>query len=78
MWFDPDMITNISKHNTTSHTHACKTIVGDVRKPVCEMDMVDQDFVLDCQHRSHDSVKQLFKVWSDAPLSKDVEEGKLF
>lgn len=80
MWLDPDVISDVMSRQITpqEHTYACKTLVDDTAKPLCEMDYVDQDFVLECGHRSHLSVRQLFRVWSDAPLSREIEEGKLF
>lgn len=62
------------------HSVACK-MLGSTPSLVVDLDMLLQDAVFDCPHRSHDAVKQVFRFWCDDDryeMSKDIQEGRLF
>lgn len=65
--------------NRKEHSPGCR-MLGSIPCLMIDLDMIHQDIVMECPHRNHDSVKQIFKVWCDETYetSKDVSEGRLF
>jgi hypothetical protein len=63
--------------NAKEHSLGCK-MIGSGPILMMDLDIIMQDFVLECPHRSHDSVKFIFMVSCPSELSEKIEEGKLF
>lgn len=79
VWFQPDILDKYKmKVTKTVHSIECKVVGGDEWRLFLDYDLVAQDAILACKHNSHDSVKFIFKQFSDAPMSKRIGKGRLF
>lgn len=79
MWgaFFPEPIPRPETYKTKSHSNGCKMLGGN-KILMADLDLIMQEFVMECGHPSHDSVRQLFMVLSNSDLSESIEEGRLF
>ena len=79
VWFQPDILDKYkAKAAKTVHSNECRVLGGDEFRSFLEYDLVAQDAILACKHNSHDSVKFIFKHFSDGPMSKKIQKGRLF
>lgn len=64
-----------------THSPGCRMLGTDGSESVLweDLDVINQDFVLGCPHRSHDSVKWLMRTESpNKDKGKPIEDGHLF
>lgn len=67
-----------------THSPGCK-MVGTAEDPNIlyeDLDIIDQDYLLQCSHSSHSSVKWLMQIGKESPNKEKskqaIEDGRLF
>lgn len=73
----PGQIATPATYKTNSHSNGCK-MLGDKPVLMIDLDILMQEFIMECTHPSHDSVKQLFMIVCHGDRSEKIEEGRLF
>lgn len=63
---------------TPTHSTGCNMLKLKEGELLADLDPINQEFVLECPHPSHEAVKQLFMILCDGDRSENIEEGRLF
>lgn len=75
----PGQIATPPSMKTAGHSNGCKMITnGDSTVLMADLDVLFQEFIMECTHPSHDSVRQLFMIPCNGDRSDEIEEGRLF
>lgn len=68
----------LSKVYHNGHTIECRTVGGDEFRPLLDYDIIAQDQILQCKHRSHESVKDIFRhVLDDSYTKEKIKKGRI-
>lgn len=77
MWFNPENLPKAPPPRAT-HSVKCKAMGLDPQELMWEFDLLMQNDVFECNHPSHDSVKQIFAFTCDERYEiTKPEEGRL-